>query len=1107
MRTSRIAWGTLLGSLLLAGACGSHTGPKFTDGGGDVLFTPDMPALPDAPRPDAPRPDASLPDVPTTFDSRLPDTLAADTLRTDAYLPDGRPDVAEPPDAGNCTPACTSSQLCVLGVCYPIFCTPGDEACIGNAVSTCNATGTGRAAVDCGAGMACVASGATATCLPIVCTPGVTCAGSSLVECDPTGTTQTTVDCAGMGGTCVPAPSGTSATCAPTVCTPGATSCSGGVLIACDSTGTVQTPMPCAGGQTCIDTGSGASCQPITCTPSASFCVTGGILSCDATGTTSMTTPCPVGSTCVVGSTGPACSPVICTSGATSCSGTTLVTCNFTGTGTTTTDCTGSGGVCVSGGGGASCQSVVCTAGTTSCSGNTLVTCNATGTGNNSTDCTASGQQCVMSGGSASCQTIVCIPGTVTCVGSSLVTCNAAGTATMVTPCGSGNACVSSGGGASCVPTICTPGASLCVGNTLEVCNSTGTAFGLLPCGGTAMCLTSGGSSSCQPIICTAGAKSCASDGLTVLQCNAAGTGFTSLGPCDTTIGQSCTGAGLCTGSCALIASQKGNVGCEFWPVNLWNSGNGQFGVVVTNPSKTQTSTVTMTDKSGTNMKTVVVPAGGLQTITFAKGTLRLLGRDDGANAPDEPAVCPGGSTCNETYSQMNLPGGGGTPPAFHLTSSIPIAAYQFNPFNDSTIHSGTAALLLPQQSITGNYLYLGREMEIVEGLSPPLGADNMVIVGTVAGTTVTVTLPAGTGTQPSIAGKTGAAVAAIAAGGTAVFTLNQFDTLELTTKDTEGADLSGASVTATSPVVVYSTSGGTTLTGGACASAATCPAGNSCSAITPAGNVCASLGGDHFETQLYPEETWDTDYFLVKTMPRVVTTAKAGGACATDAQCAIGLSCNGGSCIDSDYYRVLAEEDGTTFTTSDPAIVIPTLNKGQFFEFSTSRALLVHGSHPILVHQFIQPWGDFTSSGAVDLATYAVAPTNGCNEGWPNVRCIGDANMMPAVPKGQMRSEYIFYLAQVLGSGKPSYTFQFVDIVAPLGTTFNFDAGAVTVPALTKIGSSTFGFARIELANTGGTHTVTATRPFAIQVYGYDSYVSYGYPGGLNLNPIAVGK
>jgi hypothetical protein len=56
-------------------------------------------------------------------------------------------------------------------------------------------------------------------------------------------------------------------------------------------------------------------------------------------------------------------------------------------------------------------------------------------------------------------------------------------------------------------------------------------------------------------------------------------------------------------------------------------------------------------------------------------------------------------------------------------------------------------------------------------------------------------------------------------------------------------------------------------------------------------------------------------------------------------------------------------------------------------------------------------------------------------------------------------------------------------------------------IPALTAIGGTGFGVARVEVSNQGdGTHALSGDQKFGVQVYGYGQYTSYWYPGGLDL-------
>ena len=53
-------------------------------------------------------------------------------------------------------------------------------------------------------------------------------------------------------------------------------------------------------------------------------------------------------------------------------------------------------------------------------------------------------------------------------------------------------------------------------------------------------------------------------------------------------------------------------------------------------------------------------------------------------------------------------------------------------------------------------------------------------------------------------------------------------------------------------------------------------------------------------------------------------------------------------------------------------------------------------------------------------------------------------------------------------------------------------------------IGSTPYGVARVPI--TGTSHTVSSDGAFGIVVYGFASYTSYSYPGGLDLqyiNPV----
>jgi len=106
---------------------------------------------------------------------------------------------------------------------------------------------------------------------------------------------------------------------------------------------------------------------------------------------------------------------------------------------------------------------------------------------------------------------------------------------------------------------------------------------------------------------------------------------------------------------------------------------------------------------------------------------------------------------------------------------------------------------------------------------------------------------------------------------------------------------------------------------------------------------------------------------------------------------------------------------------------------------------------------------------------------------------------MALAVPVAQYRTSYQFH-------APTNYTANFVNITAPTGAEVMLDGALVPAASYEPIGTSGHGVARVALANTGtGTHTATSTMAFGISVYGYGSYTSYWYPGGLDLESIVL--
>jgi hypothetical protein len=174
---------------------------------------------------------------------------------------------------------------------------------------------------------------------------------------------------------------------------------------------------------------------------------------------------------------------------------------------------------------------------------------------------------------------------------------------------------------------------------------------------------------------------------------------------------------------------------------------------------------------------------------------------------------------------------------------------------------------------------------------------------------------------------------------------------------------------------------------------------------------------------------------------------------------------------------RIIATEAATSVTL-DPAVAGPyTLaNAGDFVEVAqTNASFQVTADKKIIVAQYMESQDAPGGSGT------------------------GDPAMSLAVPTAQYRLQYQFH-------APTNYTSNYVNITAPMGADVVLDGTTVPQASYTAIGSTGFGVARVPLSNAGtGTHTATSTMRFGISVYGYGSYTSFWYPGGLDLQTIVI--
>jgi hypothetical protein len=513
---------------------------------------------------------------------------------------------------------------------------------------------------------------------------------------------------------------------------------------------------------------------------------------------------------------------------------------------------------------------------------------------------------------------------------------------------------------------------------------------------------------SVPPLTCEKGRLRCTANRDATEECD--GKTWRRKVDCNTTAGDTCV-EGLCRTQCDLVP--RGNVGCSFFPVNLWSTSTvGELGIVVTNTSETLSADVTLDGPvrpTPSNRQTVAPGAAVIFRVPHGDAKL--------------------------TQTEQAMKG-------MHLTSTAPVAVYQFHPIDAATVFSGSATLLLPEHVMAKNYFVMSYTYNAELITTPPQGQGLLAVVALSDATKVEVTVPVETMPGPGVPG--------LKAGQTMTRTLNRMEVLEVAQLKSR-EDISGATVKASAPVAVYGGAGGVSI-------------------------PMSAVGGNHLGVQMFPLETWGKRYMAAKVKQRNAT--------------------------DRDYYRIVASVDNTTISfKGGPGLpmTVPKLARSQTFEFSTAADFIIEADQPILAFQYMPAWGNL--SGAYDATQFPDGLPTECpgstRSGPDSVRCLGDANITPLIPIEQFRKDYIFYVPR-------TYKYNYINVYAPLDTKLMLDGAPVTETFKTIVDN--LGRAILRIKEDGKNHRLTADQPFGIIGYGYAYATSYSYAGGLNLakiNPI----
>jgi len=330
-------------------------------------------------------------------------------------------------------------------------------------------------------------------------------------------------------------------------------------------------------------------------------------------------------------------------------------------------------------------------------------------------------------------------------------------------------------------------------------------------------------------------------------------------------------------------------------------------------------------------------------------------------------------------------------------------------------------------------------------------------VVATADNTQVTVNSKAYVAAGPS--------VGALTPGGNMQYALNKGDVLQLVTKNdlTYDSCPGGASNKYSDDNGNYCNPGNQyDLTGSTITS--TNPvavwAGHDCTFIPYNYWAC-----DHLEEMMFPLQTWGKHFLVGLTHPVETGTTE------------------------SNMIRILAGDDGVQVSFNPSTVAnSATLNAGEYVEFMPTPGthFEINATGPIMVGKFMVGQNYWTES----------------------YDAMGDPAFGLVVPVEQYRSEYSF-------STPPSITVNYVNVIAEIpADTMDYimlDGVAITAQQFSPIGSTGWGVAQLDVTNSGsgGSHTIVAPNTnikFGIEVYGFVSYTSYLYPGGLDLeyiNPI----
>lgn len=496
--------------------------------------------------------------------------------------------------------------------------------------------------------------------------------------------------------------------------------------------------------------------------------------------------------------------------------------------------------------------------------------------------------------------------------------------------------------------------------------------------------------------------------------------------------------AGSCRNACDVAQSVKQSVGCDYYAVFMSQSttdnNNACFAVFIANTWDTPAHLTAERGGMTLDLEAFTgIPDGSGPSLTYdayddaaglAPGEVAVLFLSGPTGVPMSGfAPCPMPSAIpNGVMLQSS-----GIADAFHITSDVPVVAYEINPYGGGSAAVTGASLLLPTSAWDTNYV-------LATAGDSEAGDASLNIIAFEDDTTVTI--------NPIVALSGGGGIPSSPANTPVDIQLDagQHAQIDQTT------DLTGSILDSNRPVGVLG--------------------GNGCLFVPDNVAFC-----DHAEQMIPPVRALGSRYVGVMYRSRWGEPA---------------------------IWRVVGAVDGTALDWSEDVGGPDTIDRGEVFDFETDVPFVVESQgsdHPFMLFSYM--------SGST-------WPTGG-NPG----SGYGDADFVISVPTEQYMPRYVFF-------ADPTYPETSLVVVRARGEGGAFlpvnldcygnldDWTAVGNYEWTRIDLTTGDFMDVGGCSTGR-HEISSDGSFGLWVWGWGTpetsifteNVSYGYPGGMNVQPI----